>query len=49
MAKKRVLIVDDEEDLRKMMKFGLEAMGYEVKEAADGQEGLNKADPIGLT
>ena len=41
--KKRILIVDDEDDLRNMLKFRLEATGYEVDEAADGQEGLDKA------
>jgi len=41
--KKRILLVDDEEDLRKMLKFRLNAVGYDVKEAADGQEALDKA------
>ena len=41
--KKRILLVDDEEDLRKMLKFRLEAVGYEVNEASDGQEALDKA------
>ena len=43
MDKKRILLVDDEEDLRKMLKFRLEALDYDVSEAVDGQEGLNKA------
>ena len=42
-AKKRILIIDDEEDLRKMLKFRMEALGYEVDEAVDGAEGLDKA------
>ncbi|MDP8229657.1 MAG: response regulator [Candidatus Gorgyraea atricola] len=41
--KKTILIVDDEDDLRSMLKFRLEAVNYEVSEAIDGQEGLNKA------
>ncbi|MBU1006764.1 MAG: response regulator [Candidatus Omnitrophica bacterium] len=41
--KKKILIVDDEEDLRKMLRFRLEATGYDVDEAADGQEGLDRA------
>lgn len=41
--KKRILIVDDEDDLRTMLKFRLEALNYDVDEAADGQEGLDKA------
>ncbi len=43
MNKKRILIVDDEDDLRNMLKFRLEAMNYDVSEAVDGQEGLDKA------
>lgn len=43
MDKKRILIVDDENDLRNMLKFRLEAMDYNVSEAADGQDGLDKA------
>lgn len=43
MDKKRILLVDDEEDLRKMLKFRLEALNYDVDEAMDGHEGLNKA------
>ncbi|MFC1508160.1 response regulator transcription factor [Candidatus Omnitrophota bacterium] len=43
MDKKRILLVDDEEDLRNMLKFRLEATSYDVIEAADGQEGLSKA------
>lgn len=43
MDKKRILIVDDEGDLRNMLKFRLEAMNYDVSEAADGQEGLDKS------
>lgn len=42
MSKKRILLVDDEEDLRKMLAFRLEAVDYEVLQAVDGQEGLNK-------
>jgi DNA-binding response OmpR family regulator len=36
----RILVVDDEEHIRKMMRLTLEAAGYEVAEAADGEEGL---------
>jgi DNA-binding response OmpR family regulator len=36
----RILIVDDEEHLRRMMRLTLEGSGYEVAEAADGDEGL---------
>lgn len=35
---KRVLIVDDEENIREMTRLALEAAGYEVGEAASGME-----------
>jgi len=38
---KRILIIDDEEHIRRMMRITLEAAGYEVAEAQDGQEGLD--------
>src|SRR5258705_13997366 len=37
---KRVLIIDDEEHVRQMMRLTLEAAGYQVHEAKDGPEGL---------
>jgi len=36
-----VLIVDDEADIREIVKTKLEASGFEVKEAKDGVEGFN--------
>ncbi len=39
----RVLVVDDEPDLIRILEFGLRAAGYQVDIAADGQEGLKKA------
>jgi DNA-binding response OmpR family regulator len=41
--KKKLLIVEDEKDLVEMVKFRLEASGYEATTAYDGQEGLDKA------
>lgn len=41
---KRVLIVEDEEAVRDLERFILEAEGYEVVEARDGLEGLTKAE-----
>jgi two-component system, OmpR family, alkaline phosphatase synthesis response regulator PhoP len=43
MAKHKILVVDDEADLVETLKFRLEATGYEVISAIDGQEGLKKA------
>jgi DNA-binding response OmpR family regulator len=39
----RVLVVDDEGDLVRILQFALEAIGYNVDTATDGQEGLKKA------
>jgi len=39
----RVLVVDDEPDLVRILEFGLKAAGYQVETASDGQEGLKKA------
>jgi FixJ family two-component response regulator len=35
---KRVLVIDDEENIRQMIRFTLEAAGYEVDEAQEGLE-----------
>lgn len=43
MDKKRILLVDDETDLVEMVKFRLEANGYEVMTAGDGQAALETA------
>lgn len=47
---KIVLAVDDSVSIRQMVTFTLKSAGYEVVEAADGREGLNKAkaQPINL-
>jgi DNA-binding response OmpR family regulator len=37
----RILIVDDEGHIRKMMRLTLETVGHQVEEAADGQTGLD--------
>jgi CheY-like chemotaxis protein len=37
---KHILIIDDEEHIRQMMRLTLEAGGYSVGDARDGQEGL---------
>lgn len=47
----RILIIDDEPQIRSMLRLMLERVGYEVIEAADGMEGIrqyrdNPADVI---
>ena len=37
----KLLIIDDEPHIRQMMRLTLEAAGYQVDEAADGQAGLD--------
>ena len=43
MAKKRLLVVDDEEELVQALKIRLGVSGYDVLTASDGQEGLERA------
>jgi len=40
---KKILIIDDDRVLRQMLAAALETERYEVAEAGDGREGLNKA------
>ena len=40
---KTILAVDDSASIRQMVSFTLKSAGYEVLEAVDGQDGLEKA------
>ena len=40
---KKILIVDDNEHVLKLLKISLEKAGYEVSQAANGDEGLDRA------
>ena len=40
---KRVLVVEDEEDIRRLISIKLQGAGYEVATANDGEEGLAAA------
>ena len=42
----RILVIEDEPNLRKLIKTNLSASGYEVITAADGEEGLSLAQEI---
>ena len=44
MAKKKILIVDDEPDFVEMLKMRLQSKGYEVIYAFNGNEGLKKTE-----
>mgnify|MGYP001592012938 CR=1 FL=1 len=42
MNKKKIVIVDDEQDILRTLKIFLEAEGFDVVTASDGVEGLDK-------
>jgi two-component system, OmpR family, KDP operon response regulator KdpE len=39
----RILVIDDEKQIRRMLKAALDGYGYDIAEAASGREGLNQA------
>ena len=39
---KKILVIDDEETVRKVLKIHLVKGGYDVKEAADGEEAIEQ-------
>jgi len=41
--KKRILIVDDDTEIRDLLEFDISSSGYYTDTASDGMEGLNKA------
>ena len=43
MMSKRILVVEDQEDLRAILRDLLSASGYTVIEASDGEAGVAKA------
>lgn len=43
MAKERILIVEDEDDIRELMRYNLSREGYQVSEAGSGEEGVRLA------
>ncbi|MBR1753372.1 response regulator transcription factor [bacterium] len=43
MTSKRILIVDDDDEIRELLEFDISQSGYYTDTAKDGLEGLNKA------
>lgn len=43
VEKKRILIVDDDTEIRELLEFDISSSGYYVDTASDGMDGLNKA------
>lgn len=43
MSRRRILVVDDEADIRRLVATALEASGYEVLVAANGEEAIREA------
>lgn len=41
-AKKKILVVEDEPDIRELVRYNLEQSGFRVVEAVDGEEALRK-------
>ena len=46
MAKKRILVVDDEVDFLEILKKRLESEGYEVVTASDGKQAIEKVKKV---
>src|SRR5205823_2346025 len=46
MPKARILVVDDEQNARAALRTILSEEGYEISEAADGEEGLSRLDEL---
>ncbi|MBN1870617.1 MAG: response regulator [Candidatus Omnitrophica bacterium] len=43
MGRKKILVVDDEKKIRELLEIRLSSEGYEVIQAKDGEEGVQKA------
>ncbi len=42
---RRLLIVDDDRDIRELLVYDIKSSGYMVDSAEDGEEGLKKSCP----
>ncbi len=45
-SKQKILIVDDEPDIRELIEYNLKKEGYQVYSATNGQEGINEAKKV---
>lgn len=43
MSAKKVLVVDDDKDIRELLKYNLEKEGFKVETAVDGKDAIQKA------
>jgi len=43
VKRKRILVIEDEPDIRELIAYNLSREGYQVSEAEDGESGLDKA------
>ncbi len=43
MSKTRILVIEDEKDIVRLLKYNLEKEGYQVLTAFDGESGLGQA------
>lgn len=46
MNRKKILLIDDEQDILEMLSYNLEKEGYQVHTASNGNEGIAKAKEI---
>jgi two-component system phosphate regulon response regulator PhoB len=46
MSKERILVVEDEEDIRELLKYNLEKEGYQVSGVATGEEALQVVETL---
>jgi len=46
MNKSKILVVEDDPDILETIRFCLDAEGYDVTTAVDGEDGLNRAKQI---
>ena len=46
MSSKKILLIDDEQDILEILSYNLEKEGYQVSTASNGNEGIEKAKQI---